>query len=83
MKFHNFSHYSQIIAKDNILMDDNNNDNNIFSYNYFINLILKLNENIFDLLELRKYKEAYNLSNVDDIYTYFIETCDELKNKTD
>jgi len=83
LKFHNFSQYSQIIPKDNILMDDNNNDNNIFSYNYFINLILKLNENIFDLLELRKYKEAYNLSNVDDIYTYFKETCDELKNKTD
>ena len=83
LKFHNFSQYSQMIQKDNILMDDNNNDNNIFSYNYFINLILKMNENIFDLLELRKYKETYNFSNVDDIYTYFKETCDELKNKTD
>ena len=83
LKFHNFSQYSQMIQNDNILMDDNNNDNNIFSYNYFINLILKMNENIFDLLELRKYREAYNLSNVDDIYTYFKETCDELKNKTD
>ena len=83
LKFHDFSQYSQMIRKDNNLMDDNNNDNNIFSYNYFINLILKMNENIFDLFELRKYREAYNLSNVDDIYTYFKETCDGLKNKTD
>jgi hypothetical protein len=79
LKFHDFSQYSQMIQKDNNLMDDNN----IFSYNYFINLILKMNENIFDLFELRKYREAYNLSNVDDIYTYFKETCDGLKNKTD
>jgi hypothetical protein len=80
LKFQNFSQYSQIIQKDNNKLLD---DNNIFSYNYFINLILKMNDNIFDLMELKKYREAYNLSNVDEIYIYFKETCDELKNKTD
>ena len=50
LKFSDFSQYSQLIKKDNnSIMDDNNQDNNIFSYNYFINLILKMNENIFDL----------------------------------
>ena len=89
LKFHQFSQYSQKIEKCKNLLDDNNNynnnnyNNNIFSYNYFINLILKMNENVFDSLELRKYREAYNLTNVDDIYTCFKEACDELKNKTD
>ena len=56
--------------------------NCIFNSDFFINLFLKLN-NIFDVFELNKYRQIYNLSNINNIYLSFKQICNQLKNKTD
>ena len=55
----------------------------IFNYDFFINLFFKINNNIFDVFELNKYRQIYNLTNMDNIYLNFKQICNELKNKTD
>ena len=55
----------------------------IFNCDFFINLFFKMNNDIFDVFELNKYRQIYNLSNINNIYLNFKRTCNELKNKTD
>ena len=54
-----------------------------FNSDFFINLFFKINNNIFDVFELNKYRQIYNLTNIDNIYLNFKQICNELKNKTD
>ena len=68
---------------ENNYIKEKNNKNNIFSLNFFINLFLGINNNIFELSELNKYREIYNSSNIETIYSHFKENCDILKNKID
>lgn len=55
----------------------------IFNYHFFFNLFLQINSNIFDSFELNKYRQIYNLSNINSIYLTFKQICNDLKNKTD
>ena len=78
----------------NLSVTENNNYNNfnnekkknrntIFNVDFFIDLFLKLNNNVFDIFELTDYKKKYDLTSIDRIYLSFKKICNELKNKTD
>ena len=78
-RINNYKKFS--IIDNNIITTKNNN--NIFGYNFFINLFFNINDNIFDLSELNKYRQIYNFSDIENIYSYFKETCNILKSRID
>ena len=66
--------------------EKNNNfvsNNLFFSSEFFVELLMKINEGIFVKNDLNKYKQIYNLTSYENIYLTFKKTCNELKNTID
>ena len=57
--------------------------NSFFTYDFFINLLFKINEGVFMKEELDKYNQIYNLTSYENIFLTFKKTCNELKIMTD
>ena len=58
-------------------------NNVIFTSDFFVDLLFKINEGIFVKNEFNKYKHIYNLTSYENIYLTFKKTCNELKHTTD
>ena len=69
--------------KNNVFKNIIKDKHNIFNCDFFIDIIFRINSDAFDLFELNKYRQIYNLSNINSIYLNFKKICNELKNKTD
>ena len=69
---------TKVETKRNIILH-----NSFFTYDFFINLLFKINEGVFMKEELDKYNQIYNLTSYENIFLTFKKTCNELKIMTD
>ena len=69
--------------KNNVFKNFIKDKHSIFNCDFFIDIILRINSDVFDLFELNKYRQIYNLSNINNVYLNFKKICNELKSKTD
>jgi hypothetical protein len=65
-------------------IENTSKPNNLyFTSNFFINLILTINQGVFDKDDFIRFKQIYNLASYENIFLAFKKTCNRLKNMTD